>query len=287
MQNQDKHPLKVFVILTLVTFTGCVALRNFNINEKFASLMEPEIYKERPVRFNHESHMKEGVNCDYCHPGAYEQDDAQMPETETCAECHYETESADKSYKRFYIDGALTWTSVTRLPDDVIFSHEKHAQEKIGCEKCHRGIEKSVAVSGKLRNSKDECMACHVEETGLGQCGLCHQQIDQNWTPASHKTNWQKGHGFVARTNLEPPFENRCAMCHKDSSCTGCHQINRPSYHNGQWRRLGHSISAGMDRSRCATCHKSDYCDRCHRADSWNHPPKSGSKSDPACIKCH
>ena len=63
---------------------------------------------------------------------------------------------------------------------------------------------------------------------------------------------------------MVPPMENRCSLCHTESTCAACHQDTPPDNHNNFWRLRGHGVQARVDRDSCATCHRTDFCDRCH-----------------------
>jgi hypothetical protein len=177
---------------------------------------------------------------------------------------------------------------VTRLPDDVLFSHRVHHEKEVGCEECHSRISTSKAISKKLRVSKDDCLKCHGSRRVKSECAVCHSEINKDWKPLSHERSWERLHGQTVRAGLDMPYENRCSLCHTDATCSNCHQSEAPRGHTNYWRQRAHGITARMDRERCATCHRTDFCDRCHRETA----PRShrGSWGEPGlrhCMSCH
>lgn len=277
MRRFIKENLKVLVISLLLAVAGCVMVN------------ELALYRERPVKFSHAVHgEKAELSCGDCHTKALDSDDAGMPTAGTCRLCHESKEDIEKYLKPFVVEGSFKWTNVTDIPEEVAFSHKLHADKKVGCEDCHRGVQESEAVSEKFRVEKDACLACHGSEKMSGDCATCHQEVDREWQPPSHSHNWEKFHGQVARAEIVPPYENRCSLCHTDETCATCHQVQMPRSHNNHWRQRGHGISARMDRDSCATCHRSDYCDRCHRDTApRNHVGAWGEPAYRHCYVCH
>lgn len=212
-----------------------------------------------------------------------------MPKSRTCRNCHSDKEDVEKNIKPFVVGKKIRWTNVTELAEDVTFSHQLHVtQKQVECTSCHQGIEKSEGITSALRVSKDECLDCHVHEYISADCLGCHQSIDKEYKPPSHEVSWERSHGQVVRAGLEPPFENRCSLCHTESACSSCHQDEEPRSHTNQWRLRGHGMAARMDRTSCETCHRTDYCDRCHRETSpRNHRGGWGGTGNQHCYTCH
>lgn len=285
-----EHALPLAVAL-LAAAAGC------------AVVQELAIYRKRPVRFSHATHGKRAdagdgkagaagkkadLECADCHRKFTDSDDAGMPRPKSCRLCHKGREHFKQYLRPFLVEGKVLWTQVTDLSDEIIFSHKLHHEKKVACENCHQGITTSTAVSAALRSSKDDCLDCHVTHKVSGECGVCHRSIDREWTPPSHRRNWKRFHGQVVRAGKNPPFANRCSLCHTDASCSSCHQDEPPRNHTSHWRHRGHGITAGIDRDNCATCHRTDFCDRCHRDTApRNHTASWGSPRDRHCFTCH
>lgn len=269
-----KKNLRGVALVALAVVSGCVMIN------------ELEIYKLRPVKFSHVSHNKK--KCKDCHREFKKSEEAGMPNPNYCLLCHKTDEDIKKYVTPFILDEKLIWTSVTELADEIVFSHKLHHDKEVQCEDCHPGIEENEAVSKKLRNSKDDCMKCHSAEKVAGKCETCHEKIDKEFEPPSHRRGWEVIHGQAVRAGRDEPFENRCELCHTNSACTKCHLEEEPRDHTGDWRHQGHGMAARMDRDRCAACHRSDYCDSCH----WETSPRNhlggwGAPANQHCVSCH
>ena len=268
---------KVLVAAGLVFMFGCMMAN------------ELATYKKRPAKFSHKVHVvKQSIDCEDCHTQAKDADHAGMPTLGTCSLCHSSDEDAAKYIKPFEIDGKISWTEATKIPDEVKFSHKLHAEKGAACEECHKGIKDSDGISRKVRVDMDGCLKCHNPKKIAADCKTCHKDVDKKWKPASHEHNWKRMHGQVARANVVPPMENRCSLCHTDNTCAACHKDTPPDNHNNFWRLRGHGVQARVDRDSCATCHRTDFCDRCH----FETKPIShtGGWGDPLfrhCLTCH
>jgi len=278
MRELIMENIRVLMAAALLATAGCTGVGDL------------EIYKDRPIEFSHKTHLEEAeLSCTECHTGAEDADQAGMPSPGTCRLCHTEKEDIKEKLQPFVVEGELMWTSVTELAEELTFSHKIHHEGGVACAECHAGIEKSEKVSRRLALSKDDCFSCHADrDLSARECETCHQEINRDWKPENHEHNWERYHGQVVRSGLEPPYTNRCSLCHQESTCSSCHQEEAPGSHNAYWRLRGHAINARMDRESCATCHRIDYCDRCHRdTRPRNHAGSWGEPGNRHCLTCH
>lgn len=259
-----------------------------------ATVGQLAIYRQRPIRFSHQAHGAEAkLTCGDCHQGATEGDQAGMPAGKACALCHKTPEDREKYLNPFLVAGpdgkkAILFTSVTKLPEDLKFSHKQHLDAKLGCADCHGDVEHSVAVSADFRVAKDRCFDCHGGKHVEADCRVCHEKIDQDWAPASHQQMWTKRHGLVARLGDTSEAQNRCELCHQDASCATCHQDQSPANHNNHWRHRAHGLAASVDAEGCATCHRGDSCERCHNETApRTHVAGWGGRQSRHCLGCH
>jgi hypothetical protein len=272
---------RVTAILALssgLLLAGCVFLAKLG-------LYEP------PGKFSHRLHGKEQeLECQNCHATAEKAAQAGMPRLKQCMLCHEgidEEKPPERRISTIYGE-AYQWSPRPVITGDVVFSHQLHAAEKkIACGDCHQGIETNTAVSDKVRVFKDDCLECHAREDKANDCSACHKEIRQDWKPETHSHNWKQFHGQAIQANTGKS-ENRCSLCHADSSCVSCHQDEPPRDHTNHWRQRGHGIAVSIDRTRCATCHRDDFCDRCHSEVSpRNHVGSWGSPRSRHCLTCH
>jgi hypothetical protein len=277
MVNEMIRNWKVLAAAALVAIAGCVMARQL------------AIYKVRPIKFSHKVHLEKAeLNCEDCHTQFADTAQAGMPAIGACNLCHGGTEDQAKYLKPFEVNGKVTWTDVTKIPDELKFSHKLHNEKGVKCEECHIGVKNSEAVSAKFRVEMDDCIKCHNAKKISPDCKTCHKTVDKSWEPESHSVNWKKMHGQAAKANVVPPMQNDCSLCHTQSACATCHQNTPPDNHNNYWRLRGHGVNARVDRDSCATCHHTDFCDRCHfDTTPMNHTGGWGDPADRHCLTCH
>ncbi|MBN2209702.1 MAG: cytochrome c3 family protein [Candidatus Coatesbacteria bacterium] len=265
-------------VALMLLFVGCTVVRELGRG------------RDSTPAFSHAAHVANlGLKCENCHVAFKESDAAGMPALAVCEACHHEADAQyAKFLTRFVQSGSPVWHRVTHISEDVIFSHKRHYEAGIECDSCHHGAAKSEAVSLDLKPTKDDCLRCHAKVGLSTDCSVCHRTINKDFTPPSHSRSWRQLHGQIARSGRDTPCEYRCKMCHADSSCVACHQITPPAYHTNYFRRRGHGITAGMDRSRCQTCHRADFCTRCHEhTRPTSHSGSWGSPRNRHCLTCH
>lgn len=220
-------------------------------------------------------HGKRGVDCVHCHPGAKKEARAGLADRKFCMICH---EEVDEAKDKFVVDGPFfdkqgrpKWKVVTAVAKDVIFSHAKHTKTH-GCAECHGDIAHDkyglVDLAGKFEN----CQRCHAKDESSGSCARCHKALRKSSRPHSHDVRWRRTHGRrVHRQGGIDAVDRTCYACHTQSSCMGCHRVEKPRGHTILWSRGGHGLVADIERERCTMCHTQDRCVHCHLA---NTPPR-------------
>ncbi len=276
-----------------VTELALVAAALFAATAGACSLFRLGGKPAEPVRpFSHKAHgPDEGLGCSDCHVKAEKGEEAGMPPNlKKCMLCHEAMDEQKPGGRRLtdLVGQAPAWTSVTKLPDEVKFSHKTHLDAKVGCADCHKGIGDSVSITSAVRVDMDSCMACHAEKAKPNDCSTCHAQISKDVPPASHRHSWKEVHGETVKASLDSGTTSRCELCHDSRTCIGCHQDEAPRNHTNFWRIQGHGVQAGVDRSNCATCHKTDFCDRCHKETApRTHTSSWGGSQSRHCLTCH
>lgn len=238
---------------------------------------------EKGLRFSHQQHVdKQGLECKECHAGSEDGLRAGAPDPKYCLNCH---EEADQKYGWAARQLAASWPRLQALPADGKFSHKKHQDAGMTCDKCHGDMKSNRKVTAANLPTMETCVKCHREQ-GVGTaCAVCHQTLSEKSPPPDHARDWKRYHGAASQ---EPGRGSRCFMCHERSYCSTCHAIEKPQDHSHTWVNFGHGVAAGMDRSRCATCHQSDFCIQCHtESQPISHQPGWGSPLDRHCLNCH
>ena len=82
----------------------------------------------QPIQFNHKLHVGFGVQCLYCHPGAWRQASAGLPTTAKCWGCHQQIpiKNADQQKLADAVASGkpIQWVPVFIQPDFVYFNHQ-------------------------------------------------------------------------------------------------------------------------------------------------------------------
>jgi hypothetical protein len=246
--------------------------------------------QEKPLAFSHAIHSKEAVECADCHAGAADTDEPGMPVQSQCMLCHQGIDAQkppEKQIKNLFVDGKLAAAHATKLGPEVVYSHAKHVAAGQACDACHTGIESNARIEPDMHISMDKCVECHASKGTSNECATCHKEIRKDTPPSTHAHTWTKMHGQSVRWPTGD-LNDRCSLCHTESTCTTCHSETAPQNHNNFWRIKGHGIAAEMDRAGCAVCHRPDTCSRCH-ADTLpqSHTGSWGAPRDTHCLTCH
>ena len=123
-----------------------------------------------PRPFNHEAHLVRGLECADCHDKAEEEVQAGMPTREMCWLCHEELdEDPDKPREQkvaWFEDksGEARWSAFEKQSEEVIFSHQVHADKKVTCLECHSGMDKNTGLVPGGIQRMSACQACHEEK---------------------------------------------------------------------------------------------------------------------------
>lgn len=237
--------------------------------------------------FSHRLHIEEqGLTCAFCHGREVGGKPPAMPDKDVCQTCH-KTEPDIRMLAGYFTDWKLQRPPVGSLDEELNFVHAQHSVTLGDCGECHTGIDSSERIEFSDRVEMSECMDCHADRKISNDCGVCHKEIGRDWAPTNHGDAWKKFHGQVARMRSDVIEEN-CSLCHSESTCVQCHQVEEPEGHNNFFRLRGHGMIASMDRASCAACHRSDFCERCHQETTpLSHRGNWGSPTNQHCLGCH
>lgn len=257
------------------------------------------------IRFDHEVHTgKLGVACTTCHPGGKTSraaSDVLTPGGATCDGCHGSSH-ADPNRVAAGPDalGAcgtchLGWREgdgnrVARFsipPPNLRFDHQKHAARNIGCRQCHGEVQRvGLATRDQLPRMRG-CLSCHqhpdpaARGTAKGECETCHLAGGTTeggrirtafptgkLLPPAWMRNAAHGPDFVARHKFVAANDSQfCASCHKEESCTACHdgRVRPRNLHPADYLSM-HAVEARLATSKCTSCHREQsFCLTCHQ----------------------
>lgn len=168
----------------------------------------------QPVAFSHELHAgKLGMSCIYCHSEVERTSVANVPNTQTCMNCHQTIKAnspALAAVRDSWQNGTpVHWKQVYRLPNYAYFNHSLHVTRGVGCVSCHGQVNEMPVVT-------------HEKPLSMGWCLNCHRHPERNLRPADQVTNmaWKPegnpeevGKKLKDELNVFPP-----------QSCQGCHR---------------------------------------------------------------
>ncbi|MCX7608785.1 MAG: cytochrome c family protein [Anaerolineales bacterium] len=142
----------------------------------------------QPIQFNHQVHVQLGVQCLYCHPGAWTQASAGLPTTAKCWGCHQQMANTKPEQQKLVAyaekNQSIPWVPVFIQPDFVYFNHRPHIAAGLNCETCHGEISRmSVPPKPIPRQNMGWCLNCHRQHAGDDQeklmrlidCATCHR----------------------------------------------------------------------------------------------------------------
>jgi len=141
----------------------------------------------QPIQFNHEVHVGFGVQCLYCHPGAWKQASAGLPTSAKCWGCHQQIpiKNAEQQKLADYVASgeSIPWVPVFIQPDFVYFNHRPHIAYGLNCETCHGEISRQKVAEARSGQNMGWCLRCHREKLAadpqklikLTDCATCHR----------------------------------------------------------------------------------------------------------------
>jgi hypothetical protein len=150
------------------------------------ALYQTQVPPEQPIQFPHDRHVALGVQCLYCHPGAWKTASAGLPTQSKCWACHQQItkESPELDKLKEYVETGqqIPWVPVAIMPDFVQFMHRPHIAAGLNCETCHGEIGQMTVAEPQSGQNMGWCLNCHIEQaeeneallTKLTDCTTCH-----------------------------------------------------------------------------------------------------------------
>jgi c(7)-type cytochrome triheme protein len=252
--------------------------------------------QEIPLRFFHDKHLAEDMDCTDCHDAAetsVRSSDILVPVglegEETCANCHDMEEGADAdppsacstchtdAYKPTFPDGVARHETDKALnkPASMVFpaprlkmNHKIHVDNKIACSTCHGDLKDvQVATRDNALPLMGKCLECHDGSTAPSECRTCHVSRADGRLVSTYGTELLKPAGHY-----------------------------RMDAHDDNYLKT-HAQTARGDEAYCSQCHEENYCLKCHNGVSRPlkiHPnnwilihPVSARRNNPTCTSCH
>jgi hypothetical protein len=169
---------------------------------------------QQPVPYSHALHVgKLGLDCRYCHNTVEVSNQASIPPTQTCMNCHGSIRTQSEKLlpiRESYSSGMpVEWVKVHDLPDFVYFNHSAHVRRGVGCVECHGRVDKMETVYQEKPLSMAWCLDCHrAPEARLRPPEFV---TAMDWKPAEDPV--ELGKKLRAANNIHPSTD--CSTCHR------------------------------------------------------------------------
>jgi len=197
--------------------------------------------------------------------------------------------------------------------------HHNTSGPILKCNSCHETSRKREDVSiPDLKGAYHrQCMDCHREwshETGCNSCHTLKKDLKDTKNESLQKKYSGKDHPVI----IEPTklvyetksdkgkfvtfyhddhtkkFGLNCTSCHKQESCTKCHDVSKTDKSKNQ--KVVTKKTFEDQHSNCISCHsKTENCSKCHgekTLEPFDHGKKTGWALNKhhinlSCAKCH
>ena len=171
---------------------------------------------KQPVPFSHRLHAGElGMDCRYCHASIEVSQEANIPPTQTCMNCHMmilpESEMLQPIRDSFKTGAPIKWVRVHRLPGYAYFDHSVHLRAGVGCKSCHGRIDEMEIVEQKESLSMGWCLECHRNPLDHIRDLDTVSVTNMAWEPSENHA--EIANRLLIERNLNPPED--CSACHR------------------------------------------------------------------------
>ena len=264
--------------------------------------------------FPHYTHLENDVECKQCHKSASstKASDSNFPDGSVCTEECHESD----------IFGKVEFVR-SQPKSKLLFNHEVHVEQELGCTHCHKGLSSSGFKPGTAFPKMSVCFKCHDNETAPKTCTFCHVS-KVPFPHAVHVANDLECLGChkempkssVTVRGKDVPKETLCAEeCHeaedkhadvikfdivkdaKNIRVTFNHEVHIEQElkctlcHKGLEKEGIGPGDAFPKMSVCFKCHDNDTapktCSLCHKKEKVYFPHKLHLENDLGCEECH
>ena len=308
-----KTVIRLGVVLLLIgVLVGLAIARNPNplatAPKARAYLPSDVIFGDQtiPLRFVHDKHLAQEVDCETCHEAAESSvsaADLLIPHgfegEEVCTNCH-DLESGEKgeppsgcstchfsSYDpkipkdkpQFKSDEATVKPALMSIPrPNLKMNHKAHIDKGIKCVRCHGGLEGiQVATRDNALPVMNTCLECHDGKQAPSECRTCHLAkpdgrlvtdfANGKLKPAGHFRNDAHDDNYLRNhADTARGDEQYCSNCHQEKFCLDCH--------NGVSRPLTIHPNNWIITHPISARRNSPTCTSCHRTQTF-------------CLDCH
>jgi hypothetical protein len=134
----------------------------------------------QPIRFPHDTHLTQGMDCTECHLSVAKGPIAGLPTVTLCMGCHdsVATESPEiqkvADYDNRGVD--LPWQRVYGYSRTahVRFNHAPHIRASVECSTCHGNLAEQTVAERVVDLNMGFCITCHEQRKASNDCLTCH-----------------------------------------------------------------------------------------------------------------
>ena len=168
---------------------------------------------KQPIPYSHKLHVSElGLDCRYCHTQVENSSVANIPNTQTCMNCHtaikVDSPHIMKLKESYVNNKPIEWVKVHKLPDYVYFDHSRHVTAGISCYSCHGRVDQMEVVH-------------QVKPLSMSWCLECHRAPENHLRPREFvtKLDWKAENQTEIGTQIKEAHKIRpgedCSTCHR------------------------------------------------------------------------
>lgn len=171
----------------------------------------------QPVPFSHKIHVSQlGMDCRYCHSHVEQGAFANIPNTQTCMNCHTQILATNpdlQTVRDSWKNGrSIAWVQLHRVPDYAYFNHSAHVNRGVSCVSCHGHVNQMDVVWHNKPLSMAWCLDCHrAPENHLRPLS---EITHLDWKPEDiGRHQHELGLELKRKWNVTPPVT--CGGCHR------------------------------------------------------------------------
>ncbi len=171
---------------------------------------------KQPVPFSHRLHAGElGMDCRYCHASVERSQEANIPPTQTCMNCHSmvlpESEKLQPIRESFKTGAPVKWVRVHKIAEYAYFDHSVHLRAGVGCASCHGKINEMEVVEQINSLGMGWCLDCHRNPSQHLRDLSNNSVTDMDWAPPANQS--EIAARLINEKKLNPPED--CSACHR------------------------------------------------------------------------
>ncbi|MCW5881763.1 MAG: cytochrome c3 family protein [Anaerolineae bacterium] len=207
------NSLSRFTIITLLLVAG-LTLAILMAYQRSSYVTFVGVNRPQPVQFSHKHHVgDDGIDCRYCHTSVETGDNAGMPSTQTCMNCHQYI-WANSPYLAPVRDSWATgkpiiWTKVHDTAQFAYFNHSVHVAKGVGCTTCHGQVNEMNGMFKTETMSMEYCITCHFNPAQFVRPKS--EVFNVNYAPPANQA--ALGAQLVADYKIESLVS--CSTCHR------------------------------------------------------------------------